>query len=387
MHFLVIFLTITLLSSIQLTVKCYTLDLIQDDNQTIIENNNASQSSTLSANLTSLNDTLAKHVDNKPLDAIEQHNDSNISLFSIQHNNQTEINHNNAKQINLTLFGDTTVEHLNKSSFVSEQQQKNHNETPLSNVTSFDSTQTVRAKESFVANQHLVVGEQYNVSSKVCLTPGCVKAAAEILKNIDSQVNPCDDFYKYTCGKWIDSQVIPDDKSSVSRLSTVQDVLDRQLRNLIEQPPIGNESSIVVMMRDLYDSCMNTTRIEELGNDPLLKSINQLGGWPVLGQKSGWSPDKQFDWLDLLIQFRRRGFQHNILIDLSVAADFKNNTRHIITVSYLDLTSEISFSRNVKGNNHSTQNSSTKRHLHCWIGVTCIKVSQGTCYCCKQQHD
>ena len=54
----------------------------------------------------------------------------------------------------------------------------------------------------------------------VCLTPGCVKAAAEILKNLDEKVNPCDDFYRYSCGNWIDSQVIPEDKTSVSLLSS-----------------------------------------------------------------------------------------------------------------------------------------------------------------------
>ena len=94
----------------------------------------------------------------------------------------------------------------------------------------------------------------------VCLTPGCVKAAADILRNIDDKVDPCDDFYRYSCGNWIDSQVIPEDKTSVSLFSVVQDELDNKLRNLIERKPRPDESPIVMKMRNLYDSCMNTSK-------------------------------------------------------------------------------------------------------------------------------
>lgn len=63
--------------------------------------------------------------------------------------------------------------------------------------------------------------------------------------------------------------------------------------------------------------------------------VKQLGGWPVLGEKSGWQEEKTFDWLELLIKFRQSGFDHDVLIDLSVTPDFRNNTKHIIDVSCL----------------------------------------------------
>lgn len=34
-------------------------------------------------------------------------------------------------------------------------------------------------------------------SIKVCLTPGCVKAAANLLKSITTDVDPCTDFYEF----------------------------------------------------------------------------------------------------------------------------------------------------------------------------------------------
>lgn len=104
-----------------------------------------------------------------------------------------------------------------------------------------------------------VAGQPDTGTDNVCLTPGCVKAAADILRNIDDKVDPCDDFYRYSCGNWIDSQVIPEDKTSVSLFSVVQDELDNKLRNLIEREQRPDESPIVLKMRNLYESCMNTS--------------------------------------------------------------------------------------------------------------------------------
>lgn len=85
------------------------------------------------------------------------------------------------------------------------------------------------------------------------------------------------------------------------------------------------------------NNCPSKAHIETIANEPLLKTIKQLGGWPVLGSQSGWTGEreKSFDWLELLIKFRQLGFSHDVLIDLSVTPDFRNNTKHIVDVSGL----------------------------------------------------
>lgn len=46
-----------------------------------------------------------------------------------------------------------------------------------------------------------------------CLTEPCIHAASEILRSIDQNVDPCDDFYGFSCNKWIKNNPIPDGKS------------------------------------------------------------------------------------------------------------------------------------------------------------------------------
>jgi predicted metalloendopeptidase len=54
--------------------------------------------------------------------------------------------------------------------------------------------------------------------------------AARILRTIDESVSPCDDFYQFACGKWIESTVIPEHKSSQSTFDELQDELNKKLR-------------------------------------------------------------------------------------------------------------------------------------------------------------
>ena len=46
--------------------------------------------------------------------------------------------------------------------------------------------------------------------SSVCLTPECVKLSAMVLSGLDETIDPCEDFYNFSCGNWVQNTIIPD---------------------------------------------------------------------------------------------------------------------------------------------------------------------------------
>ena len=58
-----------------------------------------------------------------------------------------------------------------------------------------------------------------NAGEQVCLSESCVLASAHLLEQMDTTVDPCDDFYKFTCGKYIEKNLItlPEHKTKTSK--------------------------------------------------------------------------------------------------------------------------------------------------------------------------
>ena len=56
-------------------------------------------------------------------------------------------------------------------------------------------------------------------SSDLCVTDGCVTSAGRLLESLDESIDPCDDFYGFVCGQWIDDAIIPQGSHSYSHFS------------------------------------------------------------------------------------------------------------------------------------------------------------------------
>ena len=58
--------------------------------------------------------------------------------------------------------------------------------------------------------------ETYPDANQMCLSKECIAASHKLFQYADFSVNPCDDFYQFSCGNYIKETTIPDDKGMMS---------------------------------------------------------------------------------------------------------------------------------------------------------------------------
>lgn len=166
----------------------------------------------------------------------------------------------------------------------------------------------------------------------VCQTAGCVEAAASMISSIDASVHPCDDFYQFSCGQFVENTQIPDDKVTMNSFSLVQDRLQLQLLTILAEEHPLNESRPFVLAKNLYQSCLNKSIIDERGLLPLKELINSYGGWPVVDADVWSTRQEDWDWKNVTKQFRHDGFEINQIFAFSVSPDLTNTSFRTIEV-------------------------------------------------------
>lgn len=167
----------------------------------------------------------------------------------------------------------------------------------------------------------------------MCLEPGCIHAASNLLKKMNLDVDPCEDFYKFACGRFVKETFIPDEKTSVDTFDTINDKVTEQLRMILEEK-IGDEEILPFkQVKALFKTCMNKTQIAKMGEEPILKLLKIFGGLPAI-EGTEWNESK-FSWVDTVKKFRQMGISISFLMEFIVATDSLNSTRRQIEVSCL----------------------------------------------------
>ncbi|XP_042856655.1 neprilysin-1-like isoform X2 [Penaeus japonicus] len=115
----------------------------------------------------------------------------------------------------------------------------------------------------------------------VCETPECAVAASQISESLDLSTNPCEDFFQFACGGWIDKHPIPDE-GATGTFYEAGDVLGKRLHLIVETPVSPGEPEPLHMVNRFYSSCMDTDTMDSLGLAPLVASLSSQGGWPMV---------------------------------------------------------------------------------------------------------
>ncbi|KIH61269.1 hypothetical protein ANCDUO_08465 [Ancylostoma duodenale] len=158
-------------------------------------------------------------------------------------------------------------------------------------------------------------------------TAGYNVASDFFTKAMNLSVDPCEDFFEFTCGKWIANHPIPNHKSSYSQIENVQDRVLDKMREIFESKEMSGSKSMNAL-KVMYRKCMDKDELNRIGARHLLKSIKGYGVWPMLDGDDKWRLE-DFDLTSLLIHiYEVRGV--NVFIVNVVYHDDRNVSRWLI---------------------------------------------------------
>nr|XP_046909765.1 neprilysin-1-like [Dermatophagoides farinae] len=161
---------------------------------------------------------------------------------------------------------------------------------------------------------------------QVCTSMECVKTSASLLSAMDLNADPCEDFFQFACGNWVKKHIIPEDRSSLSTFEVMADDLQIILKDLLEQLPNSADNSATLKAKRFYQSCMNIQKINQIGVQPILDALQEVGGWPVLDRN--WN-EKDLT-LENLLGKLRGDYNQPIIVEQYVGPDDRNSSLNII---------------------------------------------------------
>jgi putative endopeptidase len=142
------------------------------------------------------------------------------------------------------------------------------------------------------------------------------------LANLDTQVKPQQDFFRYVNGNWLAKTEIPADKASWGSFNELREEADKHVLTLIKEAAAkpAEAGSDAQKIGDLYRAFLDTAKIESLGLTPLQQSLTAIDNL-----KS--ATDLATLWGSL--QAERYGTP----VSLFVSQDQKNSEQYIVGAS------------------------------------------------------
>ena len=125
--------------------------------------------------------------------------------------------------------------------------------------------------------------------SAECQTDQCKNASILINSSINPSVDPCEDFYQYVCGGWIQEKLsINYDYSD--KFKEAEGKISKDLKELIQDEFTNpnNDTSTAKSKADIfYHSCVDMCSNMKMEMEYLPEIVKKIGGWHLNGEFNG----------------------------------------------------------------------------------------------------
>jgi endothelin-converting enzyme/putative endopeptidase len=98
------------------------------------------------------------------------------------------------------------------------------------------------------------------------------------MASLDRSVDPCVNFYKFSCGGWMAANPLPADQARYGRFDALQDRNRTVLRTMLEAASVDKpgRSAIDQKIGDFYFACMDEKAIDAKGVAPLKAELDRI---------------------------------------------------------------------------------------------------------------
>ena len=95
---------------------------------------------------------------------------------------------------------------------------------------------------------------------------------------IDKTVDPCENFYRYSCNGWFKRNPLPADQAAYGRFTELFELNRLHLRQILEEAakPSATRTANEQKIGDEYASCMDTATVNKLGVAPLRPELDRI---------------------------------------------------------------------------------------------------------------
>lgn len=149
------------------------------------------------------------------------------------------------------------------------------------------------------------------------------KEKAFDLENMNSDMNPCTDFYEYAIGSWLKNNPIPETESRWGSFEYLRDQNNLKLKSLLadlKNNSTAKKGEDAQLVRDYYVAALDSATVEALGKKPIEGQLAKI--------------DKINSHKDLF-EYLKHARTHSLGSPFSfyITADSKNSTENIATLA------------------------------------------------------
>ncbi|KAH8363484.1 hypothetical protein KR084_010897 [Drosophila pseudotakahashii] len=157
---------------------------------------------------------------------------------------------------------------------------------------------------------------------------------AEIENFMDKKVDPCSDFYSFSCGNYAKiNSAVELDVSSTGLFETMTNGFDRKILKMLNTTHDSHDIPEDIQVKHFFQSCLRLKELNATYPAKMKRLIAEFGSMPVL-EGSSWK-EADFDWLGTTARISHR-YGITPVFGVDVSTDQANNQRNVIYMQEQD---------------------------------------------------